>query len=183
MKKDVILTWSKAYMSQINLQHGTTTNSGETESKNGYAQIIGKQSGESVESVQEKKKVGYGGKDLQKRKVLSLEWKSKGVMDDERWWERLADLNLSVVQNWSRRHGALTCPSVCARVPGGGFLPPACRRLLAYCSAPDRAAEYCVECVCVFVCPRSYLRNDTPDLHQTSCAFYMWPCLGRPLAA
>ena len=30
MKKDVILTWSKAYMSQINLQHGTTTNSGET---------------------------------------------------------------------------------------------------------------------------------------------------------
>jgi len=41
-------------MSQINLQHGTTTNSGETgklESKNGYAQ----KSGESVESVQEKK--------------------------------------------------------------------------------------------------------------------------------
>ena len=44
---------------------------------------IGKQSGESVESVQEKKKVGFGGKDLQKRKVLSLEWKSKRVMDDE----------------------------------------------------------------------------------------------------
>jgi len=28
-------------------------------------------------------KVGYRGKDLQKRKVLSLEWKSEGVMDDE----------------------------------------------------------------------------------------------------
>ena len=27
--------------------------------------------------------VGYGGKDLQKRKVLSLEWKSEGVMGDE----------------------------------------------------------------------------------------------------
>ena len=27
--------------------------------------------------------VGYGGKDLQKRKVFSLEWKSKGVIDDE----------------------------------------------------------------------------------------------------
>ena len=27
--------------------------------------------------------VGYGRKDLQKRKVLSLEWKSEGVMDDE----------------------------------------------------------------------------------------------------
>ena len=27
--------------------------------------------------------VGYGGKDLKKRKVLSLEWKSEGVMDDE----------------------------------------------------------------------------------------------------
>jgi len=28
-------------------------------------------------------KVGYGGKDLQKRKLLSLEWMSEGVMDDE----------------------------------------------------------------------------------------------------
>ena len=27
--------------------------------------------------------VGCGGKDLQKRKVLSLEWKNEGVMDDE----------------------------------------------------------------------------------------------------
>jgi len=27
--------------------------------------------------------VGYGGKDLQKRKVLSREWKSEEVMDDE----------------------------------------------------------------------------------------------------
>ena len=27
--------------------------------------------------------VGYGGKDLQKRKVLSLEWKSEWVIDDE----------------------------------------------------------------------------------------------------
>jgi len=35
---------------------------------------IGKKSGESVESVLEKKMTrGYGGKDLQKRKVLSLE--------------------------------------------------------------------------------------------------------------
>jgi len=33
---------------------------------------IGKQSGESVELVQEKKR-RYGGKDVQKRKVLSLE--------------------------------------------------------------------------------------------------------------
>jgi len=33
---------------------------------------IGKQSGKSVESVQKKKK-GYDGKDLRKRKVLSLE--------------------------------------------------------------------------------------------------------------
>jgi len=38
-----------------------------------------------VESVrtQEEEKLGYGGKDLQKRKVLSLEWKSEGVVDDE----------------------------------------------------------------------------------------------------
>jgi len=31
----------------------------------------------------EEEKVGYGGKDLQKKKVLSLEWKSGGVMYDE----------------------------------------------------------------------------------------------------
>ena len=30
-----------------------------------------------------KEKEGYGGKDLQIMKVLSLEWKSDGVMDDE----------------------------------------------------------------------------------------------------
>jgi len=33
---------------------------------------IGKQSGESVETVLKKKNEGYGGKDLQKRKVLRL---------------------------------------------------------------------------------------------------------------
>jgi len=39
-------------------------------------------------------------------------------------------------------------------------------------SAPDRRAEYCDDrvclslLVCVFVCPRSYLRNYTSDLHQ-----------------
>jgi len=31
----------------------------------------------------EEEKEGYDGNDLQKRKVLSLEWKSEGVMDDE----------------------------------------------------------------------------------------------------
>ena len=44
---------------------------------------IGKQSGEFVEFSPEEEKVGYSGKDLQKRKVLSLEWKSEGAMDDE----------------------------------------------------------------------------------------------------
>ena len=34
---------------------------------------IGKQSRESTESVLKKKREGYSGKDLQKRKVLSLE--------------------------------------------------------------------------------------------------------------
>ena len=43
---------------------------------------IGKQSGIRGVSPGEEK-VGYGGKDLQKRKVLSLDWKSEGVMDDE----------------------------------------------------------------------------------------------------
>ena len=34
---------------------------------------IGKQSGKSMESVLKKKRKGCGGKDLQKKKVLSLE--------------------------------------------------------------------------------------------------------------
>ena len=33
----------------------------------------------------EEEKEGYGGKDLQKRKVLSMEWKSDG------WWEWWVD--------------------------------------------------------------------------------------------
>ena len=52
------------------------------EKKTDMLRSIGKQSGESVVSPGEEM-VGYGGKDLQKRKVLSLEWKSEGVMDDE----------------------------------------------------------------------------------------------------
>ena len=43
---------------------------------------IGKQSGIHVVSPEEGKK-GYIEEDLQKRKVLSLEWKSDEVMDDE----------------------------------------------------------------------------------------------------
>jgi len=43
---------------------------------------IRKQSGESAESETEETE-GYGGKDLHKEKVLSVEWKSEGVMDDE----------------------------------------------------------------------------------------------------
>ena len=38
----------------------------------------------------------------------------------------------------------------------------------AYYSALNRGAEYCDErvCVCVFVCPRSYLRSYKSDLNQ-----------------
>ena len=43
----------------------------------------GKQCGKSAESVLKKEKESYDRKDLQKRKVLSLEWKSEVVMDDE----------------------------------------------------------------------------------------------------
>jgi len=43
--------------------------------------FFGTASGESVSQSERRK--GYGGKDLQKRKVLSLKWKSEGVMDDE----------------------------------------------------------------------------------------------------
>ena len=73
-------------MSKINLQSGilTVENRRSRDKKRICSEVSVKQSGESVQSVQEKEMVGYGGKDLQKRKVLSLEWKSEGVMDDER---------------------------------------------------------------------------------------------------
>ena len=57
MKTDAILNEIKTYMSKINLQ-AKTTNSGEQEEqreKTDMLRSIGKQSGESVESVQEKK--------------------------------------------------------------------------------------------------------------------------------
>jgi len=38
-------------------------------------------------------------------------------------------------------------------------------------------------CVCVFVCPRSYLQNYTSDLNLIFCACYLWQRLGPPLAA
>ena len=37
-------------------------------------------------------------------------------------------------------------------------------------------------CVCVFVCPRSYLRNGTSDFHQIYMPVTLWPWLGSPLA-
>ena len=44
---------------------------------------IGKQFGGIRGVSPGKEKVDKGGKDLRKRKVLRLEWKSEGVMDDE----------------------------------------------------------------------------------------------------
>ena len=62
-KRDDILTAIKAFMSHINLQHGTTTveNRKTTKKKDYRAKTdmlrsIGKQSGESVESVRKKKR-------------------------------------------------------------------------------------------------------------------------------
>jgi len=46
-------------------------------------------------------------------------------------------------------------------------------------SNPDSKAEYCDECVCVFVCPPSCL---CPYLHQIFCAYYLRLWLGSSLA-
>jgi len=48
-------------------------NSGKQKVKKDMLRSVGKQSGESVESVRKKKRKGCGGKNLQKIKVLSLE--------------------------------------------------------------------------------------------------------------
>jgi len=53
------------------------------------------------------------------------------------------------------------------------------------CTPPpigERSIVMSVCCLCVFVCPRSYRRNYTSDLHQMFCACYLWPWLGPPLA-
>ena len=46
-----------------------------------------------------------------------------------------------------------------------------------FAAPPIGEAEYCDErvclCVCVFVCPRSYLRNYTSDLRRIFCACYL----------
>ena len=68
---------SKTYMSRpkINLQHGklTVENRKSREKKTDMLRSIGKQSGGIHGVSPGEEMVGYGGKDLQKRKVLSLE--------------------------------------------------------------------------------------------------------------
>jgi len=44
----------------------------------------------------------------------------------------------------------------------------------------ERSIVMCAS-VCVSLCPRSYLRNYTSDLHQFCCARYLWPWLGPRL--
>ena len=62
-KRDDFLSAIKAYISQINLQHGTTTVENRKTTKQKDCRVktdtlrsIGKQSGESVESVRKKKR-------------------------------------------------------------------------------------------------------------------------------
>jgi len=57
MKRDAIWMRSETYMSKINLQRGklTVENRKSREKKTDMLRSIGKQSGESVESVQRKK--------------------------------------------------------------------------------------------------------------------------------
>ena len=60
----------------------------ELKTKKRICSEVSVQSGESRVSLEEGKE-GYVGMDLQNSKVLSLEWKSEGVMDDEmeQLWE------------------------------------------------------------------------------------------------
>ena len=75
---------SETYMSKINLQRGklTVENRKSRERKRICSEVWVNSPGIRGVSPGEEM-VGYGGKDLQKRKVLSLEWKSEGVMVDE----------------------------------------------------------------------------------------------------
>jgi len=66
---------STADMSQLNLPHGNNAKveNRKTKNKKQVCSKVSVNSAESVESVPEEEKEGYGGKDLQKRKVLCLE--------------------------------------------------------------------------------------------------------------
>ena len=58
------------------------------------------------------------------------------------------------------------------RIVGKKFTPKVRRSTISNnYSATDRGEEYCDErvCLCVFVCPRSSLRNYTSDLYQFLC--------------
>ena len=74
MKRDDILSGIKAYMSQINLQHGTITvknrktQSKKTRVKTDMLRSIGKQSRESMESVRKKKRWATVGRICRKGK-------------------------------------------------------------------------------------------------------------------
>ena len=79
---------SKADIIQLNLLHGTNNekvgnSSRLTKNIKRYAQNY-RQTVRGIRGVSpEEEKDGNGGTDSQKRKVLSLEWKSEWVMDDE----------------------------------------------------------------------------------------------------
>ena len=96
---------SNADMSQLNVPQGINNKKVEKEKlkskKTDMLRSIGKQSGEYVESVLKEEKEGYGGKDLQKRKVLILELKSKGVRVVSRWnrWRKCHSTDW-VIQHW-----------------------------------------------------------------------------------
>ena len=78
---------SKADISQLNSPHGTKLKKWKREKlkseKKRMLGCIGKQSAGNPWIQSWRKKEGYGGKILQKRKVMSLEWKSEGVAVDE----------------------------------------------------------------------------------------------------
>jgi len=72
---------SETYMSKINLQRGKLTI--ENRKSREKKRICSEVSVNSPGNPWSQSRRRNGRKDLQKRKVLSLEWKSEGVMDDE----------------------------------------------------------------------------------------------------
>ena len=110
-ERDAILTCDqKPTWVRFIYSRETTTKkwrTGRLKSKYGYAQKY-RYTVRGIRGVNpEEEKVGYGGKDLRKRKVLSLVWKSEGVMDrglmkvvsQWNWWRKCHSKNW-VRQNW-----------------------------------------------------------------------------------
>jgi len=83
----------------------------------------GKHTRESLESALKKKREGYGGKDLWKRKVLSLKWTSEGVVDGESGELIEEEDKMAIFALYSHRFSQFRCFILSRKKENVGLVP------------------------------------------------------------